>query len=202
VAFLDHAGPRVGQVLRQFARHDEVAVVPLLLTAAYHANVDLPSALAEAGGGLMTRVLGPVDGQVPAQLLAGLRRRLGETGSRFDALVLAAAGTRDVTALSTVDDVAAALGHALGVPCRAAYASAAAPTAGEAVAALRSGGARRVAVASYFLAPGRLYRAAAGSALAAGAVAVAEPLGDAAELARLVVERVARARAESPVAVG
>src|SRR5687768_4208383 len=50
VAFLDHAGPRPGEVLRGFAAagHDRAVVVPLLLTAAYHARVDLPSVLAEA----------------------------------------------------------------------------------------------------------------------------------------------------------
>src|SRR6266498_3996570 len=194
VAFLDHAGPRVGEALRPFGA-DEVAVVPLLLTAAYHGRVDLPAALAEARaagigtGAMLTDALGPTSSLVPAALLAGLRRRLAERGPGYDALVLAAAGTRARAALSTVDQVATALGAALGVPCRSGYASAAAPTAG----------ARRVAVAAYFLATGRLYGSAADSALAAGAVAVAEPLGDAPELARLVLDRVAQARTRSLV---
>jgi len=204
VAFLDHAGPRVGEALRPFGA-DEVAVVPLLLTAAYHGRVDLPAALAEARaagigtGAMLTDALGPTSSLVPAALLAGLRRRLAERGPGYDALVLAAAGTRDRAALSTVDQVATALGAALGVPCRSGYASAAAPTAGEAVRELRTAGARRVAVAAYFLATGRLYGSAADSALAAGAVAVAEPLGDAPELARLVLDRVAQARTRSLV---
>jgi sirohydrochlorin ferrochelatase len=200
VAFLDHAGPRVGEALRSFDADTPVAVVPLLLTAAYHGRVDLPAALAEARaagvgtGAILTDVLGPTGPLVPAALLAGLRRRVLSCDTGCDAVVLAAAGTRDVNALSTVDQVAAALGSVLGVPCRAAYASAATPTAGEAVRSLRAAGARRVAMAAYFLATGRLYRSAADSALAAGAVAVAEPLGDAPELARLVVDRVAQAR--------
>jgi len=205
VAFLDHAGPRVGDVLRSFDPEAPVAVVPLLLTAAYHGRVDLPAALAEAraagfgSGAVLTDVLGPSGPLVPAALLAALRRRLRESGAELDALVLAAAGTRDPAALSTVDRVAAALGATIGVPCRAAYASAAAPTAGEAVRALPAAGAQRVAVAAYFLATGRLYRTAAGSALAAGAVSVAEPLGDAPELARLVVDRVASMTVRAPV---
>jgi sirohydrochlorin ferrochelatase len=77
----------------------------------------------------------------------------------------------------------------LGVPCRAGYASAAGPTAGEVASALRAAGARRVAVAAYFLATGRLYRTAAESARAAGAVAVAAPLGAARELAHLILAR-------------
>src|SRR6266545_2438904 len=79
VAFLDHAGPRVGEALRPFGA-DEVAVVPLLLTAAYHGRVDLPAALAEARaagigtGAMLTDALGPTSSLVPAALLAGLRR--------------------------------------------------------------------------------------------------------------------------------
>ena len=196
-AYLDHAGPRPGDVLAAMARlgHERAAVVPLLLTAAYHGRVDLPAVLAAArseGISLpvrMTEVLGPVGGVTPAPLVAALRRRLAETGADYDALVLAAAGTRDAAARETVAQAASALGAALGVPCLPGYASAAAPTPGEAVARLRAAGARRVAAAAYFLATGQLYRTARDSALAAGAVAVAAPLADAPELARLVLAR-------------
>jgi sirohydrochlorin ferrochelatase len=197
-SYLDHAGPRPDEELArlQAAGHQAVTVVPLLLTSAYHGRVDLPALVAKARADgvdipvAVTDVLGPVGGVVPARLLAGLRRRLVETGASFDAVVLAAAGTRDQVALSTVERSARALGHRLGVPCLPAYASASAPTAGEAVASLRLGGARSVAVAAYFLAPGRLYDAAVDSAHAAGAVAAARPLGAAPELARLVLDRV------------
>jgi sirohydrochlorin ferrochelatase len=76
------------------------------------------------------------------------------------------------------------------VPCTVAYASAAPPTGAEAVQSLRSAGARRIGVAGYFLAPGRLYDGVVASAVSAGAVAVAEPLGDAPELVRLIEARV------------
>jgi hypothetical protein len=56
-----------------------------------------------------------------------------------------------------------------------------------------------VAVAAYFLAPGRLYDVAVASARAAGAVAVAAPLEGAPEIARLVLARV-DAAAESHAA--
>jgi sirohydrochlorin ferrochelatase len=197
-AFLDHAVPRPGEALRALAAqgHDRAVVVPLLLTHAYHGRVDLPAVLAEARAGglsldaLLADVLGPVDDTVPGPLLAALRQRLAATGVRPDAVVLAAAGTRDVAALSTVDEVAAALGAAEGVPCWPGYASASAPSPGEAVHALRALGHERIAVASYFLAPGRLYRAAVESAAFAGAVAMAEPLGACAALAALVWNRV------------
>lgn len=196
-SFLDHTLPRPGQVLDAFQRagHDRVTVVPLLLTAAFHTRVDIPTVLAEArAGGLGLGVsvsdpLGPVDGSVDGRLLAGLRRRLDELGRAYDGVVLAAAGTRDASARATVVQAADALGAALDVPTAVAYASAAPPLAGEAVAALRAAGARRVAVAAYFLAPGRLYDAAARSALEAGAVGVAAPLGGAWEVANLVLAR-------------
>jgi sirohydrochlorin ferrochelatase len=203
VSFLDHAGPRPGEVLASFQADGfaSATVVPLLLTSAYHGRVDIPAVLAKAradGVDLpvnLTDVVGPVGGVVPAALLAGLRRRLEDTGTPFDALVLAAAGTRDRAALATVELAARALGHELGVPCRPGYASASAPTPGEAVYALRRDGARAVAVAAYFLAPGRLYDAAVESARTAGAVAAAQPLGAGPELARLVLDRVAAAGA-------
>jgi sirohydrochlorin ferrochelatase len=225
-AYLDHAGPRPGEVLRAVAGlgHPGAAVVPLLLTAAYHRRVDLPAVIDQArADGLtlpvrMTEVLGPVGGVTPAPLVAALRRRLHEAvlppasaprsrgnprglkikprgfpldreHGAFDAVVLAAAGTRDQAALATVDEAAAALGEAAGVPCLAGYASAAAPTPGEAVTRLRAAGARRVAMATYFLACGRLYQTAVDSARAAGAVAVAAPLADAPELAHLILAR-------------
>jgi hypothetical protein len=63
------------------------------------------------------------------------------------------------------------------------------PTVATAVRWLRTNGGGRVAAAGYFLAPGRLYAAAADSARAAGAVAVAAPLGAALEVAQLVLAR-------------
>ena len=118
------SGPRPDEAVLALAAEgwSGVTVVPLLLTAAYHARVDLPAVLDRAGGGLDVRVadvLGPVGGLVPAGLLAALRRRLADAGAGagFDGVVLAAAGTRDRAALSTVDHVARALGTRLGVPC-------------------------------------------------------------------------------------
>jgi sirohydrochlorin ferrochelatase len=198
-AFLDHDGARPAEVLfaAQRAGHRNATVVPFLLTEAYHRRVDLPRMLAGAyADGLaldvaVTEVLGPVDGVVPGELLAALRRRL--PAGRWDGLVLAAAGTRDAAARSTVDLVATRLGRALGVPCVAGYASAAAPTPGEAVDHLRMDGARRIALAAYFLAPGRLYESAVRSARQAGAMIVAPPLGNVPEMVSLVRRRIGAA---------
>jgi hypothetical protein len=65
-------------------------------------------------------------------------------------------------------------------------------TGAVAVEALRADGCRRIAVASYFLACGTLYDTVTASAIGAGALApAARPLGDAAELAHLVLARAA-----------
>jgi len=201
VAYLDHHQPTVPRALAAFAAagHTSTVVVPLLLTSAYHGRVDLPALLAEtraAGIGVhavQSDVLGPRGQAVDAKLVVALRRRLGQLYREYDALVLAAAGTRDATARATVAAAASALGTAAGVPCVTAYASAAGPTPGEAVLSLRRQGARRVAVAAYFLAPGLLYDRAVASAIDAGAIGVAGPLGDAPELVRLILDRAATA---------
>jgi sirohydrochlorin ferrochelatase len=88
-----------------------------------------------------------------------------------------------------VDLVGSALGDAVGVPCLPGYASGTGRTTGTAVRALQAQGARRIAVASYFLAPGLLYDRAVSDALDAGALVAAAPLGDAPEIAELVLER-------------
>ncbi|MFI6077008.1 sirohydrochlorin chelatase [Actinoplanes sp. NPDC051343] len=189
-AYLDHAGPRPIEALESLPVRDAV-VVPLLLTSAYHGRVDIPAVLASAGAlpvsVSLAEVLGPSPVVAP-RLVEALVRRL--PAAELDAVVLAAAGTRDAAARSTVEDAANALSARLRLPCTVAYASAAPPTAGEAVERLRAAGARRVGMAAYFLAPGLLYDNAARSARSAGAVAVAPPLGDAPDLVRLVAARV------------
>jgi sirohydrochlorin ferrochelatase len=191
-SYLDHAGPRPLDVLGGLSRypHRQAVLVPLLLTAAYHGRVDVPAVAegARAAGMPIAVTIADVLGPVSPPLVSGLIRRLPDPD--VDAVVLAAAGTRDATARATVEDAGAALGAQLGVPAAVAYASAAPPTGAAAVSALRAAGAQRVGVAAYFLAPGRLYDAAMQSARSAGAAAVAPPLGDAPELVRLIGFRV------------
>ncbi|WFE26923.1 CbiX/SirB N-terminal domain-containing protein [Solwaraspora sp. WMMD791] len=208
-AYLDHAGPRPGAVLAdlQAAGYPAATVVPLLLTEAFHGRVDLPEVVRAARrDGLrmpvaLTDVIGPplAAPTVDPLLVAGLRRRLAASGADCDAVVLAAAGTRSASARQTVALAAAALGADLGLPCLAGYASAAPPTAGEAVRTLQESGARRVGLAGYFLAPGLLYDTAVASARQAGVVAVAAPLAGASEIARLVLRRVDQVAVAVPV---
>jgi sirohydrochlorin ferrochelatase len=185
VAVLAHLGfsdPSVAAALESFARQGarEVVVVPLLLTAAYHAKADLPALLSRAAVDhpqlaiRQAEVLGP-----HPLLFALLRRRLVEAGVEPDmSLVLAAVGTSDPGANAELADVAASLGASIG------FASGS-PAITDVVAALRARGARQIALATYVLAPGEL----ADRLHDAGADVVAEVLGAAPEVVDVVLSR-------------
>lgn len=201
-----HPRVRVVPLLLTAAYHGRVDL-PSEIQTARQRGLTVPVTLAGVlGPGGSPGGSGRSSRDVPALLVEGLRRRLSDalavdahpqvgplfdgSGEAPDAVVLAAAGSRDARARLEVELVAERLGSQCAVPCRVAYASAASPTVSEAVEALRGGGARRIAVAAYFLACGRLYDAAAAAARMVGAVAVAAPLGTSAEVVELVLARV------------
>jgi sirohydrochlorin ferrochelatase len=205
-AFLGHAPPAPLQVLTALAGagggHD-VVVLPLLLTAAYHSGTDIPGLLAEATAGLpRLRIrygepLGPHPGLVRA-----LERRLAEAGQdpgddpARTAVVLASAGSSHPAANAAIARMASGWQAARGWRAvRPAYASAASPTPAEAVADLLRGGARRVVVASYLLAPGLFADRIRETSLAAGAAVVSAPLGASAEVADVLLDRYRQAAA-------
>lgn len=192
-SYLDHAPPTPAQVLGTLAGEGagEAVVLPLLLTAAYHSKTDIPGALTEVRRAhpRMRLRYGATLGPHPL-MAAALERRLAEAGVTphpDTALVLAAAGSSDPAANATISRMARRWrGWHRVVP---AYASAASPTPAEAVRALREAGAPRVAVASYFLAPGYFADKVREASLAAGAVAVSAALGAAPELAEIIGQR-------------
>ncbi|GLU48958.1 sirohydrochlorin chelatase [Nocardiopsis ansamitocini] len=196
VAYLDHVSPDPGTAVATLAAQGagEVVVLPALLTAAYHSKVDLPRVLTRvrtAYPWLKVRyadTLGP-----DPLLLAAVERRLAEAGATAGpdtALVLASAGSSDAGANAVVTEMARRLAERGDWGAvRPAFASASAPTPGEAVELLRTQGAGRVAVATYLLAPGFFADRVAQQAEAAGAVVVSDALGDCPELAEIVVAR-------------
>jgi sirohydrochlorin ferrochelatase len=194
-AFLGHAAPSAAQALG--ALHPgPVVVLPLLLTEAYHSKTDLPAALRAASRGHEIRYGGTL-GPHPL-LITALERRLAEAGvpagDPGTSVVLAAAGSSDPAATAAIARLAAGWQALRGWRrVVAAYASAAAPTPAQAVAAQFAGGARRVVVASYLLAPGRFAGQVRDQGLAAGASAVSAPLGAAPELAGILLDRYAAA---------
>jgi sirohydrochlorin ferrochelatase len=177
LGFLDLCGPDVPTALTRLvaAEHEEtrsVIVLPLFLSHGYHVGHDIPAVTALARRALIRPpALIVAEPLGPDALLdAAMRSRLREqTGGWTDADV-------DLVVASATIDPAQTM---------------------NAVRALRSNGANRVAVASYFLAPGLLYDRVRADALAAG-VPIADPLTTPdseppAELVRLVLERCTQA---------
>ncbi|MFB6501147.1 MULTISPECIES: sirohydrochlorin chelatase [unclassified Streptomyces] len=202
--FLDFNAPSVPRVLERLAAQGarEVIALPLLLTRAFHAKSDIPAVLREARTRLPRLRVRQAGVLGPSPLLnAALERRLHEAGIRpgdrgSTGLVLASAGSTDPEAIAVIAEIARELRHTGWCSVRPAFASATSPAGfprtEDAVRALRDEGVRRVAVAPYVIAPGRLPdRIAAG---AAGADVLADVLGPAPELARLLLARYDGAR--------
>ncbi|MFD3584180.1 sirohydrochlorin chelatase [Streptomyces sp. NPDC058683] len=203
--FLDFTIPSVPGVLESLAAEGvrDVVALPLLLTRAFHAKADIPAVLRDAPPRLRIRqaeVLGP-----SPLLLAALERRLYEAGltpadKSSTGVVLASAGSSDPEAIAVIAEIAREWRHTGWCAVRPAFASASLPRTEDAVRELRDLGCARVAVAPYVLAPGFLPdRIARG---AAEADVLAEVLGPAPEVARVLLERYDAARTPALAAVG
>jgi len=158
-----------------------VRVVPLLFTPGYHLTHDVPRAITASG------VTETVAVTVAPPLLTGGHRqrdlllkaltdRLAQAGAdrQIDALVLASAGSSSEKARQHVERLARDLAQAHGIPVIPAFASAATPSLAQALETLSDRGIQRPAVASLFVAPGRL----SDSVVAACPdLPVADPLG-------------------------
>jgi sirohydrochlorin ferrochelatase len=172
LAFVDVRRPTVADVLADLSeRPGPAIVVPAFLAAGYHVREDLPQQVADAvpgGRALITPLLGP-----DPLLIAAAANRLAAAGRRTgDVVVLGAAGSRDPRARADLVAAADSLGRCLGADVRAGYLASGQPNAVELITSLRRSG-RRVAAASWLLAPGLFQRRLAES----GADVVAEPLG-------------------------
>ncbi|MEU9394038.1 sirohydrochlorin chelatase [Streptomyces sp. NPDC048324] len=203
--FLDFNIPSVQGVLESLAAEGvrDVVALPLLLTRAFHAKADIPAVLKEAPSRLRIRqaeVLGP-----SPLLLTALERRLYEAGlspadKSSTGVVLASAGSTDPEAIAVIAEIAREWRHTGWCAVRPAFASAALPRTEDAVRELRALGCARVAVAPYVLAPGFLPdRIARG---AAEADVLADVLGPAPEVARVLLERYDTARTPALAALG
>ncbi|MFI9829308.1 sirohydrochlorin chelatase [Streptomyces sp. NPDC051913] len=164
----------------------EAILVPLLLSRGYHVKRDIPEMAAETE--VRARVA-PALGPHPL-LVEALHARLVEAGweespRAGSAVVLAAAGSRDPESKVDMARMASLLSTRLEVPVVPAYATTAAPTVPAAIEALTARGFARVAVASYFTAPGRF---ATECAEAAPWMASA-PLGTHPSMADLILHR-------------
>jgi sirohydrochlorin cobaltochelatase len=200
-AYVDNASPSVRSRLQELADRgvDDVVVLPLLLTPASHSKTDVAASV-QAGRlahpGMRLRYGRPL-GPHPV-LVDVLAHRLEEAGAGPDEpVVVVAGGALDPDANAQVAATARLLWEGRGWPSvDIAFASTTRPTVPEALERLRSLGHRRVAVARYFLGPGRLPRLVERQAqeVEGVEVVVSAPLGVGEGLSSLVLGRYDEAR--------
>lgn len=153
-------------------------LVPVLLSAGYHVHHDIARAVADSGREVVaSRPLGP-----DALLVEVLAERVTDAGERD--VVLAAAGSSDARAGDDVRWTAERLGERLGRQVTAAFVTADVPRVGDVVADSMAQG-RRVAIASYVLAPGHFHDRLQG----VGADVVTAPLLPDERIVELVLSR-------------
>lgn len=189
VGYVDVRAPTVADAV---AGLSAAVVVPAFLAAGYHVRTDLPEQLAAADATpdrfSVTSALGP-----DALVARAAVSRLVDAGWRLgDAVVLAAAGSSDPAALAQVRVAGRMVAAQVGRKVPVGFVATAAPRVDELVAGLRAAGERRIAVASYLLAPGLFHTRLAD----AGADVVAAPLGAHPDVVAAITARyVAAARA-------
>ncbi|MCB0931619.1 MAG: sirohydrochlorin chelatase [Mycobacterium sp.] len=187
VAFCEKSTPNLREVLAEL---DGPAVVtPLLLASAYHARVDIPSIIAESGADVdQAETLGE-----DLRLVRVMHQRLAQLGveqqcSKTGVLVVAVGSSHTAANVRTAA-VAGMLARGTGwAGVQVAHATGSGPSVSDGIDRLRQVGARRIALAPWFIAPGRITDRVAASAQEAG-VAMAEPLGASRLLAATVLDR-------------
>ena len=205
-AYLGHAPPSLPQVMSTIEAGRRVRVLPLLLTAAYHAKADIPRLLTRVASDFPRLQVSYGDTLGPhPRLLRALERRLAEEDPDGDrartGVVLAAAGSGDPEANASIGRLAAQWQDRAGwLAVRPAYASAADPSPAAAVTGLLQAGVPRVVVATYLLAPGLFADRIRTSSLAAGATAVSPALGACAEVADVLLDRFAETESRRLIA--
>lgn len=156
-AFVDVQPPTVVDVVAGLSAEGRPAVVvPLLLSGGYHVHVDIAEAVAGSEHAVAARPLGP-DPRLAAVLLDRLTEAGADPRDPLTAVVVAAAGSSDPRSVADVEDTADLLQRSWAGPVTTGYGSAAQPPVPDAVAAARRGGAERVVVAAYLLAPGHFH---------------------------------------------
>ncbi|MGH3612126.1 MAG: sirohydrochlorin chelatase [Pseudonocardia sp.] len=148
--YADVRGPTPADALAELP--GPCVAVPMFLAAGYHVRVDVPAQVHAAGRGDV--VLADAFGPDPMLVAAAAERLVAAGCGNGDAVVLAVAGSSDPYAQADGAVAARRLGRVLGRPVTAATIAADGPRVADAVAGLRAAGARRVAVASWLLAPG------------------------------------------------
>ncbi|MEQ6898621.1 sirohydrochlorin chelatase [Microbacterium sp. KR10-403] len=180
-AFVDVQEPALGDALAGLSPGTPAVIVPLLLSPGFHTTVDIEGAARRRPGVVSTPALGPHD-----LLALVLESRLEELGLRDDdAIVLAAAGSRDPASAEAVRNVASRLAVCVRRRVHVGFTAGPGPRLPAAIAATRRVHAGRVVAATYMLAPGHF----ADQVRDAGADAVTMPLAPDPRVAAVVAER-------------
>ncbi len=191
LAFLEHSSPNLVDVVTGLSRTDEAVITPLLLANAYHARVDIPRQIASCAVGervWQAGVLGEDD-----RLVSVLRRRVAELGvSRLDetlgVLVVAIGAAHPAVNARTARVAPKLLARTGWAGATTAFATRPERSLAEGLGRLRRQGARRVVIAPWFLAPGRLPDRVQRFAEGAG-IEMAAPLGAHRLVAETVLDR-------------
>jgi sirohydrochlorin ferrochelatase len=184
VAFCELNTPRLPDVLTS-----DAVVTPFLLADAYHARIDIPHQITSFGMHVrQAEVLGEDD-----RLISVVRERLAETGvgtqDRELGVLVVAIGSTHAAANARTATVADTLGaDAQWAATTTAFATGDGPAPADGVDLLRRNGARRVVIAPWFLAHGKLTDRVAKYAAAQG-IPMAAPLGGHRLVAETVLDR-------------
>lgn len=190
VAFCEKSTPNLRDVLADL---DGPAVLaPLLLASAYHARVDIPAMVAESAAGQRGYLAQADTLGEDHRLISVLHQRLIDVGVQPEhpdtGVLVVAVGSSHEAANARTATLASALSERSGWPhVQVAYATAQ-PSLADGIAELRRNGARRIALAPWFIAPGRITDRVADVAAELD-VAMAEPLGAHPLLAETVLDR-------------
>jgi sirohydrochlorin ferrochelatase len=196
-AFCEQTSPNLRDVL---AQSRDAVVTPLLLAGAYHANVDIPAMIAASGSpARQADVLGEDE-----RLLRVMHQRLGEAGvSQHDSyvgvLVVAVGSSWDAVNARTAGVAPALAAGTRWAGAITAFATGPRPSVEAAAQRLRTRGAKRLVVAPWFLAHGRITDRVANFVHANG-IALAEPLGAHPLVAETVLDRFDQALADRAAA--
>jgi sirohydrochlorin ferrochelatase len=187
VAFCEQNAPNLRDVLIEL--QTPAVVSPLLLADAYHARVDIPEMIAASGAQVRQA---PVLGEDSA-LLTVLRQRLSEAGVSGDdtdiGVMVVAVGSSNELSNARSATVAKLLRVGTRwAGARIAFATGPQPDLAETALRLRTAGARRIVIAPWFLAHGRITDRILDYAGAQG-ITVSEPLGSHNLVAATVLDR-------------
>jgi sirohydrochlorin ferrochelatase len=186
LAFCELNAPGLVDVLGECR---DAVVTPLLLASAYHARIDIPRQIAQSGVGVAQA---DVLGEDP-RLISLLRQRVTDLGvSRHDdqvGVLVAAIGSSNPAANARTRQVAPhLLAGTSWAGATTAFVTRPEPSLAEAAGRLRRQGARRLVIAPWFLAPGRLPDRVRSFADDAG-MELAQPLGAHRLVAATVLDR-------------